>query len=607
MRLNSSLSNFNTNGISSFHKLLIASASSKAALIFWLSLSLTFAAIFGYLGLLQAFSHEYVVQDDAVQHVFWMRRFVDPQLFPNDWIADYYQSSAPIGYTTLYWGFAKLGIDPIVFSKILPPILGLMTTFYCFEVVLEILPVPVAGFLATLLLNQNLWMKDDLASGTPRAFLYPLFLAFLYYFLRRSIWPCLVTLVLQGLFYPVGLLVALGILGLQLIEWQNGKPGLRFQKPESRFHLICLGIGILMLVPYILESSEFGPLVSLAQAKTMPEFATGGRTATFFPDAWKYWVWADRTGFLPREWRSLPHSYFLILLGIGLFLPALMRFPHRFPLTTKIRPNLRILPEFFLVFVGLFLAAQALLFKLYLPSRYSQHNLRILMAILAGITLTVLADSLFNWAKAPKHQQFFNPISRVIAIGFTLIVSATFLLYPQQVNPFPRVAYEVGELPQLYEFFQQQPKDIMIASLGKEATHIPTFTKRSILTAREYAIPYHNRYYAQMRERTLDLITAQYSPNIQQVQSFIQKYGIDFWIVTPRSLTSEYVEFLAQDLSALGIWIRQYDPAFTQVRTQLKQGTVPALISLINQCSAFQTHDLMVLKSECILNSPQNN
>ncbi len=146
--------------------------------IFWLSLSLTFATIYSLGALQQAFSGEYVVQDDARQHVFWMGRFLDPELFPNDLIADYFQSVAPRGYKTFYWLFAKLGIAPIFLNKLLPLGLSLVTAAYCFGVCFQILPIPVAGFLASILLSQNIWYQDDIVSGTPRAFLYPLFREF---------------------------------------------------------------------------------------------------------------------------------------------------------------------------------------------------------------------------------------------------------------------------------------------------------------------------------------------------------------------------------------------------------------------------------------------
>ena len=117
----------------------------------------------------------YVIQDDARQHIFWMLRFQDPGLFPNDLIADYFQSVAPTGYKFLYWSFNQIGIEPIALSKIVPSFLGLALTSYCFALTLEILPLPFTGFVASLLLNQNLWLQDGLVSGTPKAFALPLF------------------------------------------------------------------------------------------------------------------------------------------------------------------------------------------------------------------------------------------------------------------------------------------------------------------------------------------------------------------------------------------------------------------------------------------------
>src|SRR5262249_44889873 len=97
--------------------------------MFWLALSLVFALLVSSEAMRQAFSSPYVIQDDGRQHVFWMWRFVDPELFRGDLIADYFQSVAPAGYSMLYRGAARLGMDPIYFSKLLPMALGVLTTF----------------------------------------------------------------------------------------------------------------------------------------------------------------------------------------------------------------------------------------------------------------------------------------------------------------------------------------------------------------------------------------------------------------------------------------------------------------------------------------------
>ena len=157
---------------------------SERAWQLWFIVTLVFAISYGILALQEAFQGDWVVQDDARQHVFWMMRYVDPSLFPNDLIADYFQSVAPVGYKSLYRGAVTLGFDPLVFNKMLPPIISIVAVCYCFLLSKELFPIPFGCFASSLLLNQILWMNDDLSSGTPRAFVYPLLLAFLYTLLK---------------------------------------------------------------------------------------------------------------------------------------------------------------------------------------------------------------------------------------------------------------------------------------------------------------------------------------------------------------------------------------------------------------------------------------
>src|SRR5712691_1081892 len=78
----------------------------------WLFAALAVALIYSLRALHLAFRVPYLVQDDARQHIFWMRRYLDPALFPNDLIANYFQTVAPIGYKAFYWIFAKFCVDP---------------------------------------------------------------------------------------------------------------------------------------------------------------------------------------------------------------------------------------------------------------------------------------------------------------------------------------------------------------------------------------------------------------------------------------------------------------------------------------------------------------
>ena len=79
----------------------------------WVGLSVLVCLYYGLISAHYGLSQDYIVQDDARQHVVWLQRFIDPELFPNDLIADYFMSLAPMGYKTVYWLTAKVGIEPI--------------------------------------------------------------------------------------------------------------------------------------------------------------------------------------------------------------------------------------------------------------------------------------------------------------------------------------------------------------------------------------------------------------------------------------------------------------------------------------------------------------
>lgn len=572
--------------ITALQKVFTASnpKTSGLRLIFWFSLSLTFSVLYSAIALQEAFSSAYVVQDDARQHVFWMQRFLDPTLFKHDLIANYFQSVAPAGYSALYQLAAAVGINPLVFNKLLPLVLGLMTSSYCFGVCLEILPIPVAGFIATLLLNQNLWIgSDDLVSATPKAFADLLLLAFLYYLLKRSLLPCLVAIALLGLFYPQGVFLCAGILILQLVRWQNGR--FRLSQNQQNYLFCGAGLGVILLVmlPYALTSSEFAPVITAAEARILPEFSPGERSEFFQEEPTNFWLNGKRSGLFHKA------LFTPVTLCTALLLPVVQLFPSQFPLIKQLKPSIWVLPQLLLVSLGMFFAAHAVLFKLHLPSRYTSHSFRLIVVLASGIALTVILNALLYWASAPAKS--YLPWRQFIALAATALIGGTLILYPSFVKNFPHTAYIVGRVPVLYEFFQKQPKDSLIASLADEANNIPTFAQRSILVGREYAIPYHLGYYRQFRQRTLDLIQAQYSPNWAEVQSFIQKYKVDFWLLDKRAFTPEYL--------ASNRWLQPFEPATEEALENLKQGTLPALSSVMKKCSVIETESLIVLKAPC--------
>lgn len=588
--------------ISTIQKFFTHPASRKQSnqvVLVWFTLSLTYAALCGSLWLHQAFSSEYVAQDDARQQVFWMRQFLDPELFSNDLIADYFQSIAPKGWSALYRIMATLGIDPIFFSKILPFPLILLTTAYCFLVCIQILPVPATGFIASVLLNQYFLVGADMTSGTPRDFVYLLYLSFFYYLIRRSVLPCLGVIFLTGLFYPTSIFIQSVLLILRLVIWNRGH--LTFSRNRLDY-LLCgsgLGIAFLVLLPYALSSSEFGPTITLIQANAMPDALITMTGKTFLDRSHgKLWLLGEM-GLIPGR----PFQWPLVapyppLIFTGILLPILLRYSSYFPLAQRITRNVLILPQALLASYCMFFISHAILFKLHYPGRYTGRIFWIVLALAAALVVTVVLDTILPWLQRQRQTWFYPLLSISTVLLFAVAVVCPPVYAMKFTNAFrypryPQSGYAQGTIPQVYEFFLDQPKDSVIASLSPESQNIPTFAKRSILVSKKYAIPFHLGYYRQIRQRIFDQIRAQYSPSLPEVQDFIRKYKVDFWLIYRPELTLDYL--------MKNKWLNAFKPVTPEAIVKLKQGKTPALAKIMNRCSVLDTEDYMVVPTDCIM------
>ncbi len=562
----------------------------------WLLAAVTIAAIYGGLMLQQGFASPYAIQDDARQHVFWMQRFQDPALFPRDLIADYFQAVAPAGYTTLYRTAAALGIDPLLFCKILPLPLMVMIGGLGYGIGAQLLPLPIAGFASSVLLSQSVALTDSVASGTPRAFLYPLFAAFLYGRLRRSAWICWLALILQGLFYPQLVLICGGTLALGLLDWKTGRFGAVTLTADRQLRWLCGGglvAAVLAMLPYALLKHGFGPVISAEEARQLPEFLPKGRSS-FFNDQSPEKFWFRGRAGLNLSAALTPATN---LLGFGLIRSRWRGWPwSKSPLLQSLSSETPVLGQLLLASAGCFVAAHALLFKLHLPSRYSGHSLRLVLSCTAGVVLVLVLERL--WVGLRSAQISGQSLRRW---GGAILLSSLIgllLLYPLTVKRFPASAYFRPGSEALIDFLRLQPKESLVASLMADTAFIPSLAQRSVLVSPEYAIPYHLGYYRAFRARAADLVEAQFSPDPAVVRRFIDRYGVTLWLVDGDSFSLKVVE---NDR-----WIRSFQPATQGAiahlkAAQLKAGRVPVVQAAIDRCSTFQLEGRIVLDANCIV------
>jgi hypothetical protein len=547
----------------------------SAKTLVWLGLSLTFSVIYSLLVFNQAFDGDYIVQDDARKHIFWMSRFLNPDLFPNDLIADFFQSVEPVGLIAVYRFFSAFNIDPMVINKCLSLGLGIIMSSYCFGICFELFPIPIAAFIATTLFNQSIWMKDIFVAAIASSFSYPLFFGFLYYSITQSYLKMVIFLLLEGLFYPPCVLLSASIILISLFNFRKNTLSLTIDKKKRYFYLFSFILSIILLLTYLLNTSEFGPIISKTAAIQLPEFYSGGRASFFSDNPIQYWFLGIRSGMIPRGILTP------VTLSLGLLFPILFLFPRQFPLLKKIKPSILFIPKLLIISISLFFAAHLLLFRLFLPNRYISHSFYLIIAILAGITITILIDSLLS-------------SKQILSVFIVGLLCFTVIFYPSFLDQFTSPNYIQPKESSLYDFLLKQPQDTYIASLSEAADNIPSFSKLSVLTAYEYAIPYQIGYYTQIRQRTFDLIQAQYSLTLDPIVNLINQYEIDLILLDSQGFTREYFNE--------NPWLKQWQDTdiVSQARDDISQGKLPGLTYYIKDCSIYQSERFFLLKAVCL-------
>ena len=553
----------------------------------WLVASLAIALFYSLLALRLAFHKPNLVQDDARQHVFWMQRFIDPTLFPNDLIADYFQAVAPAGYKAIYWIFANLGVEPLLLSKLLPAAIGLLTAYLAFRLFIQFRPDARGAFLASVFLCQLIWLKDDVISATPRAFVYPIFLAFVLFLLRERLFPCLLMIACAGLIYPQAALVAGGVLMLRLIKWKDRRPELSRARRDYLFCLAGLLVLAAMLIPFSASVSQYGPVISRDEARLLPEFLEHGR-AKFFVGTFEFWFTGPRSGLFPA---GIPWHF----VALAITSPLLFVFPKKSPLLQPLKSS-GVLWRVTLAAIALWATAQVFLFKLHLPARYSQWVFRILIAMAAAMALAALWDLVERWRKQLNHNHQFAKARALFAA--LLLVALYLLAFPHFATEFPHHSYVQAERAALYDFLRAQPKDCVIATLRKQGNMIPVFAHRSVLVSAEHAIPYHLGYYRIIRQRGQDLVRADLTTKPADLLSFIQRHGVDLIIVGRAPATSQYVKNLR--------WFREIMPV-EETLAPVSPDERPLLWSLVTRSKIWEDKTIIVLDARLIAQTIRSN
>jgi len=461
----------------------------------------------------------YLINDDIYdrdlpQHVWWMERFVDPQIYPNDPIANFYAQPvfAPAGYQLLYWIFTHV-TSPQRISEVIPFVLMGLVTVLAWAIGFRVGGGShLAGLAAAIyVIADNLFLRR-MYGGFPRTFALPLLMLGLWAMLDRRMILLGATMLLGSLLYPpsnitLGACVALSE-GVRLFRSRR--------LPKNWIWaaaLGCVAVGIMLWIKSHAMPAEFGPQTTGAQAREMVEFTYGGRTP-FFSDKWEdFWFIGIRTGY-----GISPDK--LLSIGLAILVTCLL-FRRLLPLE---------LWALLISATALFFIAHATLFTLYLPSRITLYVIPIFKMIwIAALTARVSA---LLWRALPALRLIYPMLARpapLLAIGLTCACFAAgraFYLYSDRSPPnWPKDQLAT------YAFLKTLPADALIAAHPFSADHIPIGSKRSVLASDVVLLPYYQGYYKLMQERINAELAATYATDWSAVDALAERFGVDVFVL----------------------------------------------------------------------------
>lgn len=364
-----------------------------------------------------------------VQNHYWMAKFQDPTLFPDDplvfdtllqkiTIGNFSILIYPrsLGYGLLFW-VGSLFISHIWLSRLLIFLLLPATVFFLYRYGVRLCNQRLGLTLSVVFVLFNLASPDSLslASGLQRTFALPLFISFIYYLSNRNYWGACLLTIMAALFYLPNVPV-MGLTFLLALIWDK-EGGLGFQnKRLDRLVslLTALVISGLLAAWAIMSSgavSDAGELVHEISILEDPRHQPGGAAPYFL-----HVPWIGRAGIF----ETYPEAVILLVMSIlsGLVCCLLPR------------KKIQKLPKeiWYLLISGMVMYAFSMtslfvfsLKILYMPSRYVRGALFLIPVFFLSIHADTIPTNMKKWFHESRFKE--KVIFIMGTVGVILIVT----------------------------------------------------------------------------------------------------------------------------------------------------------------------------------------
>ena len=451
---------------------------------------------------------------DLDQHVWWTYRFRDPELYPDDYIADFMARPffAPPGYRWLYRIFAPI-VDPQHFADALPMVLLGIAGVVAFAIGRHAAAGrPSGGLIAVALATVGHLLRERAKAGLPRAFGLPILMLGTWGLMSGRKGVTGAALVLGALFYPPSV-INLGIVTVIVLGQEIWK---RRRLEASDLRVLLPGVlaaGILLSSYAQKPPADIGPKITKAEALAMQEFHEFGRSRFFERDAATFYFTSSRA-------------------GLGLSLERILALGAGLLVATRLLPGA--IPKIAWLHLatagGVFALAHAVLFALHLPNRYSEGPIAVFMMLAVSGIVPRLGEwvggksgaggAVGRWLGRPSVAWSLAGI-----VALAVAVESGLKVQRQLAKPVDR------DLEAVYAELRRLPKDVLVAAHPFDASDVPLRTRRSVLVSMEVSLPYYLGYYAKIAERTRETLAAGLATDWTEIDRLHDRYGVDLFLV----------------------------------------------------------------------------
>ena len=567
-------------------------------------------------------------QPDAQTHTFWMRRFQDPGLFTDPLTRALVKAGyVPLGLRALY-RVASYAVDPVIFGPWLAVVLAPLSAWLVFLIVREHTDWWPAAWMgaALFLLPVN---SLRFSGGHARAFGQPVVLLTVYLLLRRRYWMAAAVPAVGSLFYPPAAVSALAIMAASCLTVRGRRPSL--ERARTLPALACVVVsGIGLLLPRLIGHEQ--ALITRSQAHALPDFGPRGQMHFFSNNV---------LSILKGTYSGLDIGPSLAIL---LFTPVVL-------LLVRPRNILLLRRELWWMLVTsllLYALAFAVLFRLYLPNRYTHpllpfscvaiavawrptfeslgQRLRPALAWLLiplGLAVSLAAAYLAvrvvplgpNLSSARLRYFLHHGERPVVAVSIVVAVVASALVWRRGGAAAARVvgvaavlagtlllaevaiagrgvslAGHCGRDRGMLQYVGTLPKDTIVAGDPTTIGCVTIVSKRPVVISRKLYQVFSAKYLRIARSRMFAMVDAYFGESRRKILELRQRYGADYLVVVPGSLAGH---------SPTPRWRRM--APFTGIVRRLMRSTHPrAALQLPARCRTYEDGHNEVYDLRCV-------